>query len=658
MSIFFKKKVDNIQLLPSSQFIYEIIFVEILKKIKNLELDYIEATKNKLKTQNDLKYQIEKNIEYLDVLFNENRTKHYINNEINTNNDNEIFINSTNKINQFAIFIEYFQTYWIIYEITENWIKAGGNTSIVSKDYLDKYEFIKFLNLLYKGFSSIDKIELNEKINKYINLLDVEQKKRYYSFEIYSILKKKELTNIDLENLNEYYKFIDYSLLDKYKMDRMFYYLEKYYTDKNNIFLNKTDLINYKKIINDEHNLTKNKQDKIDEYYRKYYLYNFNKSLMDADYLKNSDEIFYFLDKLEKLGYILNSKQKKKLEKFKLSLEKQKNEFDKNIWFPLFKNDELNCIKDIIRNSNDICKIIKEIYPNYKISNDFFCEKINLKTKKILYEKQEDIEKTINAYCVIMLMVGIINYKLFYTKQDYQIIIKGGKTLQFLLSKIIKENIDFYTSDIDLLINPIDGVEYDLSKCKNLSNNFAYLLMWMLNENNNPYLASNYISFEQGKKYKNLVKISYKIQNQISYYESGFTPLADIDFGKKTVMYNNLIYDFENSNKYGNLLYIYQNLNDFLLEKIYYLDFYAKELDKLILKSKQTDTKLSKEEHDDFNDYERFIDKFSKQIKLILSILINKSNVSIQTFLNEFIKKNNLRHFDEIDINDFIKYLL
>lgn len=688
MEIFFgKKKKDDEILLPTSEYIYQLLFAEILKKIKSLEDEYIYKTLNKIKFNDQkLKNKIEANINYLDILFNEKKTNSFINSDVPISSDGDKENNGDNgnkenynpiipsgtyigpKQNQFVIFINYFETYWIIYEIVEKWINAGGNLStIVTKD-LDKYKLIKFLNELYKGFSSINKITINEKINEYINLLDTKQKKRYYSFVIYSILKKPNSTidENDLIELKKYYDLeIDYTLLDEYKINRMFVELEKLYMNKDISTINNLILEEYSKIVNDVNNLGSNKKEKINDYYKKYYLYKLNNLLSNQDY-KNNNEVFEYVNKLEELGYVLNSKQKKKLDVFKLKLNSNKtNNFDEDVWFPLFSKGELEYIKSSIvssigSNSNEICKIIKKLFPYYEISNDYFCEKINQKTKKKLYDNQEDITKTINTQCIIMLMIGIINYKLSYTKQDYQIIIKGGKTLQLLLSKLYGEkkiNIDYKSSDIDLIINPINSIVYEKSKCKTFTENFVNLIKWIFNQYNNPYSYVNYISSEQGKEYSDIIKISHKIQkDDRSFDESGYTAIADIDFGEKNhSMYDNLINDWEYSNKYGKLLYVYQNLNDYLLEKIHYLNYYINELDKLILKSEQPNIKLTNIEYKNFNNCQRFINKFSKQITQIIKIDFDKNNLenNIQLYLDNFTKKNNI----DINIDKIMKYL-
>ena len=496
-----------------------------------------------------------------------------------------------------------------------------------------------------------------------MDLLDIKQKKRYYSFEIYSILKKTDLTMDDLIELKKYYVLeIDYKLLDEYKINRMFVELEKLYINKDINKIKKMDLEEYSKIVNDVNNLGSNKKEKINDYYKKYYLHKLNNLLSSSDYKNNSREIFEYVNKLEELGYVLNSKQKKRLDVFKLNFKLNKiNDFDEDVWFPLFSKGELGCIKSSIEsNPDDLCKIIKKLFPYYKISYDYFCEKINPKTNKKLYDNQEDISRTMNIQCIIMLMVGIINYKLSHTRQEFQIIIKGGKTLQLLLSKIYgKKNadIDYKSSDIDLIINPINGIVYDKTKCKTFTMNFVNLIKWIFNISNNPYSFDNYISSEPGREYPEIIKISHKIQkDNATHYNSGYTAIADIDFGEKNhLMYENLIYDWEYSNKYGKLLYVYQNLNDYLLEKIYYLDYYIKELDKLIVKSELPNVKLTNDEYKNFNNYQRFIDKFSKQIIQIIKIEFDKNNLdnNLQMYLDNFTKKNNI----EINIEKILKYL-
>jgi hypothetical protein len=83
-------------------------------------------------------------------------------------------------------------------------------------------------------------------------------------------------------------------------------------------------------------------------------------------------------------------------------------------------------------NNLDINKVPKIVYLCYKTKDVPSSvikswKNLNPDYKIKLYDNQEDIYRTINTQCIIMLLVGIINYKLLSTKQDYQIIIKGAR---------------------------------------------------------------------------------------------------------------------------------------------------------------------------------------------------------------------------------------
>jgi len=742
MNLFFSKKKEDEIKLPSSQYIYELLFSETLKKIKKLELDKNQALINKTKfDEKNFKENTQKNIDYLGILFGQKETKKYINYEMPVDKKGEPIgpkeSNTGTKLNQFIIFINYIEMYWIVCGIVEKWIEAGGNLSNVSKKDLDKYEMIKFLKELYEGFSNIKEKTIDDKIDMFFHLLDSNQKKRYYSYKTYLLLKKKDINDVDLlklkkfydlgmnltlldemkqtklfmylekyytnkieitpsdffeyekilndsynkstnkcDKITEYYKRlylseldkllenndlvqlkkkydygIDFNLLDKHKIKKIFIYLEKYYVDKNTDAITKKDFIEYEKIINDINN-NKNKTEKIKtnkiiEYYKRLCISELNKLLVNPDLNKYNTEIFSLIHKLEKMDYVLTPEQNDKLSIFKMPLLTLENTFKKENWFPLFSDDELDCLKNEIKtNENNICDIIKKIFPFYKISYDFFCTNTNRNTNEKLYDNQEDINKTTNAFCIIILLIGIINYKLWYTKQDYEIIIKGGKGLQLLMSKIQSQDnqSNYKSNDIDLIINPKKGIEYNEFKCKILSDYFVNLVKWILNENDNNYVPENKIVSQQGWEYKNLLKISYKIhKTERDYYDAGHTAIADIDFGEKNnSMYKNLVYDFKKSITYGKLLYIYQSYDDYLFEKIYYLDFY---LNKLINidESKIPKTGYSKELKE-YNNYKRLIEKFLNQILQVIKIELGENPTSdeILSYLKDYINKKKM----------------
>jgi hypothetical protein len=501
--------------------------------------------------------------------------------------------------------------------------------------------------------------------------LDKTNKLRLNSYLIFLLLKNKikDITHDDLEKILKYYNNgIDISLLDKESIKKMFECLDKYYLDKKIEDMNDIDLIKYEKITNADKYISSNdKEQKVKEYKTKYYVYKLNNLLFSSDYKKYINEIFDYVDKLKVIGYELNSKQRKKFNTFKINLDTTQYKFNPELWFPLFTPEELDGLKEqILTDINTICKVVKDLFPYYRISNDFFCTDVNNKTGKLTYDNQKDIYRTINSYCIIMILVGIVNYKLKITQQEYQIIIKGGKALQLILSEIYfdnKRDIKYESSDIDLIINPIDGVKYVEDKCKNLANNFAFLIKWILNKNENIYDTDTYISGTYGLEYKTLIKLSHKIQKSPGSHELvSYTALVDIDFGQKNnIMYKDLTYDKKIS-KYGELLFIHQNLDYFLLEKIYYLDYYIKQ--KNILEKKLENKKIqytaqeAKTDSINYKNYERFINKFSSQIKQALKIAFGKQEILVKDEVVKYINNLSTKIDTNIKVGRIVDFLL
>ena len=639
-----KKKEFNNE--PTEQSIYITLFVEYFNKISNLEKEYLNAiNNNNNEISLNIKSAIKKNLSFFKILLDKTKPE-YLNITIPVDSvGNMVYENNPNIVNyqhQYKIILDRLETIWLKYYVIKLWIDAGGLISpSISAKYFDKFEFIKFLNEIEKKFDSINKDIVKLYKNKYYNKLDEDKKLRLNTYQIYLLLKN-QIKNITLENMEKIVKYynmgLNLNLLDDVGVIKMFECLEKYYLDKQINDIVDTDLIEYEKITNENKYITiDDKKLKINEYKKKYFANKLNNFIFSPDYKKYIDKIFNYMNELQNLDYEFNSKQRKKLNAIntlKLNLTTSQYRFNPELWFPLFTPEELGKLKEqILTDINDICKVMKDLFPYYGISEDFFCSKINYQTHEQSYSNQKDIDRTINAYCVIMIIIGLVNYKLIKTQQNYQIIIKGGKALQLLLSEIYsnnKTNIQYKSNDIDLIINPNSCIEYNELECKNLSNNLVELIKWMLNKNNNLYDADNYITNTTGQEYKTLIKLSHKIQKyQDTDYLSSYTALVDLDYGKKNDMfYDNLIID-EKVSKYGKLLFVYQNLDDFILEKMYYLDFYIKEINKLknkYMKEKgQCTTQEAKTDVNNFINYERFVDKFSSQIKQALKIILYKT---------------------------------
>lgn len=682
----FKKK-EEVK-LPTLEHIYTTIFTELMTKLKNLDTIYLKNTLSGTDTNNII-LEINKNIIFTEILFKEENKVNLLDMKIQYDINNREVIK-----NQFEIIMDDFEILWLKYFVILLLLKEKGNEDNISKKYLEKfkmlkdlwqdvdsnvenlsielikrYELILFVDEIKKDFVNIDKNIIKLYMKKYYDELDETNKLRLNSYLIFLLLKNKikDITQDDLEKILKYYNNgIDYSLLDKESIKKMFECFDKYYLDKKIEDVNDIDLIEYEKITNADKYISSNdKEQKVKEYKTKYYVYKLNNLLFSSEYIKYINEIFDYIDKLKVIGYELNSKQRKKFNTFKINLDTREYKFNPELWFPLFTPEELDGLKEkILTDIDSICKVVKDLFPYYRISNDFFCT--NKKTDKLVYDNQKDIYRTINSYCIIMILVGIINYKLKITQQEYEIIIKGGKALQLILSEIYSDNkndIKYETSDIDLIINPIDGVEYVETKCKNFANNFSFLIKWILNKSDSPYDVDNYISGTMGLEYKTLIKLSHKIQKSQDTHELvSYTALVDIDFGEKNnIMYNDLTYEKKIS-KYGELLFIHQNLNYFLLEKIYYLDYYIKELNKL--KKKLENKKIqytpqeAKIDSNNYKNYERFINKFSSQIKQALKIVFKEQEILNKDKVKKYINHLSNKINTNIKVIRLVDYLL
>lgn len=114
--------------------------------------------------------------------------------------------------------------------------------------------------------------------------------------------------------------------------------------------------------------------------------------------------------------------------------------------------------------------------------------------------------------------------------------------------------------------------------------------------------------------------------------------------------------------KYGELLFIHQNLNYFLLEKIYYLDYYIKELNKL--KKKLENKKIqytpqeAKIDSNNYKNYERFINKFSSQIKQALKIVFNEQEILNKDKVKKYINHLSNKINTNIKVIRLVDYLL
>lgn len=590
--------------IPNSYDIYCVLIVELLEKLISLELSNTNTNTNSNEIKSTLKL--------LEYFFEDERNRDFINNELPVDSNGHLCSfknpNIANYLNPLVIFLTNFNTNRIKYNIINIWEKNGGiYNSVFENIYSIKKELVFLTNELEKNLASIDKNNIKKYLSDknpnlkptYIDsflykLLSNELKIKLHTFQVYTIIKnnfnisdKNKIHHIDKNEfikMDYYFKLgIDFNLLKTKEINRIYNTYQTYWEQIPNSELNPYIIIEYENCLwlqNINSQIIKKKMQIINI---KYHEYIFNLYLSNlSEYSDKIDEIIVLYDYLTENDYKFTKEQQ---DKINLLIDKIlinhtiPYEFKLNLFEPIISPDELISLKNkILTNINNLCEIIKNIFPHYNISPDInkYINNINKNSN------QETTDKITYFYCVIILIIGYINWKLVKYKQDYIIITKGGKALQFLLSKLSKSsmsntNIKINSSDIDLLICPTNPNNIsNPEKNRYLGIIICLLIQWILNPTNNIYSKHYNISWklpEITDPYPYIIKLSYK-QNLDNESNPKYIAISDIDYGVIIYkeFYSKLIYDQINNNElFPNLLYVYQNLSDFILEKIYYI---------------------------------------------------------------------------------------
>ena len=231
---------------------------------------------------------------------------------------------------------------------------------------------------------------------------------------------------------------------------------------------------------------------------------------------------------------------------------KQAMEYDRSIeppfWIPIFGEGELFRLREVlteimIKDSAipykyelknvatpwRLCSLIKSLFPA------FYIPKENKPYEAFKHEEQKmelvnmhpsDYKIYNTILCASMLCFGVISKKM--ESQDYTLIFKGGKANQLVLSAM-KTTLEYESDDIDILVIPNTGVEYNREHIGNLSSHIGFLLKWLLTSPEEVNLISVLLP-DPTKSYlnPNIVKISYIKQYDSSRYI--FRPISDVDF--------------------------------------------------------------------------------------------------------------------------------
>jgi len=307
-------------------------------------------------------------------------------------------------------------------------------------------------------------------------------------------------------------------------------------------------------------------------------------------------------------------------------------------WKPLFNKSEnemfelrekiLSMVKQdktigfsnsVLTNMWSICKIVQTMIPNYHVPTSNTPYTLS---GAMYSDLPADFSNYNIILCAALLVYGIISDKM--KGQDFDLIFKGGKAVQLVLSQI--PNMDQYISeDIDILVMPKNDIEYNRDIIKNLSSHIGYLIKWFLNlsepkVNLSVLLPPDIAENQRGNP--NIVKLSYvkivKRFNRIKkMMDDDYKAFSDLDFKElpeniKPYFKITRPYPFYVEELNQNLLFICPNIGAMIDEKIYYYAKYTKFLG--ILKENKPITEEVGYERLNIAECERMLDKFKRSI--------------------------------------------
>ena len=309
----------------------------------------------------------------------------------------------------------------------------------------------------------------------------------------------------------------------------------------------------------------------------------------------------------------------------------------------LLSQDEINNVinkQSYNKNPWTTCEILEKMFPAYYTKKN---PELELKTQ----EQQLDFVNTNTALCIILLLLGMISYKM--EGQDYNFIFKGGKSVQFVLSEI--QNTSKYMSDdIDILLTHNDNVVYDARKMGNLAAHISFLIKWFLEGAINISLELPNTNVKTLGK--DIIKISYL------GFSGRYKALCDVGFGKTSEIVRPYfehpqVFKMRNAELGEDLMFRSPNIDAILDEKLYYYLKFIQLRD--IINQGST---IQEEGYEDMNveTLNFFIQKFKRSIKAIVDGLIiqqfgnieqaeitDNERMILQYKLNKFNANNNFK---------------
>jgi hypothetical protein len=291
-----------------------------------------------------------------------------------------------------------------------------------------------------------------------------------------------------------------------------------------------------------------------------------------------------------------------------------------------------------------VCKIIKTIIPTYYVPEKSVAYELY---NTYYYDQPDDFSRYNILLCAALLVYGIISHKM--NGQDYDILFKGGKATQLVLSNLL----EYETEDIDVLIKPNSNIAYDANIVKNLSGHIAYLVQWFLHVPSSFFRISVLAPNPENKRANPYIyKLSYIKKIQRRDYRGvfdDFKPISDIDFKEtpselvESYFENTTNYPFTISELQTEVSFRCPNLGALLNEKMYYYAKYKKIIQ---------DNRPIPEEGLTIEECRRLLDKFKRSIVAMnRGLQIQKQKKQKKQNLTEQEIKENEKNMIKVRLN-------
>ncbi len=281
----------------------------------------------------------------------------------------------------------------------------------------------------------------------------------------------------------------------------------------------------------------------------------------------------------------------------------------------------------------DLCSMNKRMIPTYHIPE--YKRFIDDPRAGVIQVDPKDFTYYNVVLCASLIVAGVISHKM--KEQDYELVLKGGKAIQMVLTEMGQQSI-YETEDIDILIRPKKG--YQREEIKQLAGHVAHLIHWFIDIPDERMNCRTSIQTPEDP-YANpdLYKLSYmETAGQGPRSRQKFKAIADIDFKKIPEdiepYYEDLRYFTTDIPELGqSVSFVYPNIEAQLDEKLYYFSKFETFFRRDGPIEEPGYEKLTK------RDYKRFMDKFKRAILVLNKVWCQKHAIDEKDSIRSRISK-------------------